>query len=89
MLNCTVYSRPNCHLCDQLVTDLAAYLTEVGLQAELELVDIEGDLQLVTAHGMRVPVLTINGDEICFGRLAINSLNAYLVQTGYLTQHVN
>lgn len=75
MLECVIYTRPNCHLCEQMVADLSGYLAARNQQAQLELIDIEADLALVAAHGTRIPVLQINGQEICYGRLDHAALN--------------
>lgn len=83
MLVFTVYTRPNCHLCEQLVADLNQVLTSKNVQAELEWVDIEADLALLQQHGQRVPVLTLAGKEICFGRLDVSALDTALLDIAF------
>lgn len=53
----TLYSRPDCHLCDEALEMLA----DLGIGCEV--VNIENDLALVRRYGTRVPVLR-RGDEV-------------------------
>ncbi|MFU8839715.1 MAG: glutaredoxin family protein [Nitriliruptoraceae bacterium] len=56
----TLYTRQGCGLCrraEQLVAREAA-------GAEVELVDIDGDDDLVRRYAVRVPVLEIDGTEV-------------------------
>jgi glutaredoxin len=59
----TVYSHPQCHLCDQAMGVLR------GLQAELDFElqqrDISADEALHRAYFERVPVVLLDGDEVC------------------------
>ena len=52
----TLYSRPDCHLCDVA----AALLDELRLEWRKR--DIEGDLELIRRYGRRIPVL-VRGDS--------------------------
>jgi Glutaredoxin-like domain (DUF836) len=56
-----LYSRPGCHLCDQAraVIEAQRARTPFGF---LE-IDIEGDDALELAYGIRIPVVTIDGEE--------------------------
>jgi hypothetical protein len=56
MTRLTLYTRPGCHLCD----DLKAVVTRVSQLMALELieVDVTGDPALERAYGRDVPVLT-------------------------------
>ena len=55
----TMYSRPGCHLCD----DMEAVIHRVGTRVPLtlEVVDISGDPRLESEYGLEVPVLLIDG----------------------------
>ena len=56
-----LYTRPGCHLCD----DARELLAEVSPQTVLRAVDIENDLALIQAYGVRIPVLRKeNGAEL-------------------------
>ena len=55
----TLYSRPGCHLCD----DMKAVIDRVARVAPLsvEVVDISSDLHLEATYGLEIPVLLVNG----------------------------
>ena len=57
-----LYTRPGCHLCEQVVLMLQA------LDAGYTPVDIENDRELEEKYGLRIPVLrlTENGRELFF-----------------------
>lgn len=59
----TVYGRPGCHLCDEAAAELQPLLAEVG--ATLVTVNIEEDDALHRAHLERIPVILVDGTEIC------------------------
>jgi glutaredoxin len=58
-----VYSRAYCHLCDDMVAALIALQPRHGFS--LEVVDVDADPELEARYDLLVPVLTVNGDEIC------------------------
>jgi glutaredoxin len=64
--------RRHCHLCEEA----AFYLRELG--AEFETLDVDGDPELVSAYGMRVPVLLRDGRVLIEGRFDRVSLRAAL-----------
>lgn len=57
-----LYSRPECHLCDE-AEDM---LGRVAPDRAVRVVDIEDDLALIDRYGVRVPVLRIeaSGQEL-------------------------
>ncbi len=59
----TVYSRPQCHLCEEAVGVLAGLQAELGF--ELRQLDITADEALHRAYFERVPVVLLDGDELC------------------------
>lgn len=56
--------RQGCHLCDEAERDLQALLRDFPGTA-LELVDIESDDRLHQRHMERIPVVEIDGREVC------------------------
>jgi len=58
----TVYIRPGCHLCEDMLEHLASLQAALGFT--IETVDISHDAALESAHGTKVPVLHIDGVEI-------------------------
>jgi glutaredoxin len=57
-----LYSRPDCHLCDEA----EHLLSRVAPERAVRVVDIEDDLALIERYGMRVPVLRLEatGQEL-------------------------
>lgn len=53
MSDLILYSRPDCHLCD----DAADLLAVVAPGRDFTVVDIEDDIGLLDRYGIRVPVL--------------------------------
>ncbi len=64
MANLTLYSRPECHLCEEA----ADLLREVEPGVDFEVVDIEPDLELLVRYSLQIPVLrrTRDGLELCW-----------------------
>ena len=60
----TVYSKPDCHLCDEAMSALRALQPELGF--ELAEVDISEDDRLLRAYFERIPVVCLDGgEELC------------------------
>ena len=61
MIALTLYSRPGCHLCDEM----KAVIDRVGrsVPLTLEVIDISTDPQLDAAYGLELPVLAVNGKK--------------------------
>jgi glutaredoxin len=55
-----VYSRPECHLCEQAIARLVAIHGE-GYEFDLREVDIESDDLLLRRHLERIPVVEVDG----------------------------
>jgi glutaredoxin len=59
----TVYSTPDCHLCGEAMSVLSALQRELGF--ELRELDISADETLHRAYFERVPVVAVDGEEVC------------------------
>jgi hypothetical protein len=55
-----VYSRPECHLCEEAIAGLLALHGE-GYRFELHEIDIESDDLLLRRHLEKIPVVEIDG----------------------------
>jgi len=66
-LTFTVYSRRQCHLCDQMLAELRPLLS--GHDVGLEVVDVDADDGLRNRFGHKVPVLVAEDEELCHFRL--------------------
>jgi glutaredoxin len=58
-----IYGREGCCLCDEAHAQLVPLASELGF--ELREVDIERDDELLRAHFERIPVLVLDGEELC------------------------
>jgi len=61
------YTRKGCHLCDAARQLLEPYRLRHGFS--LEVVDVDGDPELVAQHGNCVPVVSVNGKVRFRGRV--------------------
>jgi glutaredoxin len=59
----TVYSTPECHLCEAALAMLETMRGELGF--ELAEVDITDDERLHRAYFERIPVVLLDGEELC------------------------
>jgi glutaredoxin len=57
-----VYSRPECHLCAEAMTALRGLQQELGFGLHER--DIDGDEALQRAYFERIPVVTLDGEEL-------------------------
>ncbi len=64
-----IYMRRGCHLCEVMYERLLLMFELEGWEAEVFLVDIDRDPVLRERYGELVPVLTLNGEELCHFRL--------------------
>lgn len=72
----TVYERAGCHLCDDMVSTLSEWKTELGF--EIERVDVDGSPELAARYGAKVPVLMHGTSEICHFFLDLDALRRSL-----------
>lgn len=57
-----LYSRPGCHLCDEVRQVIVAVRERVAF--DLEEIDIDGSDELTREYGIRIPVVAVNGVEL-------------------------
>ena len=57
----TVYTRENCHLCDDAVDTLTRIAESEGVEIEIEEVDVDEDPELREEYGERVPYVLVDG----------------------------
>jgi thiol-disulfide isomerase/thioredoxin len=63
----TLYGRGWCHLCDEMRAALAPLAAEFGVAVDY--LDIDADPVLVARYDEDVPVLLLDGVELCRHRL--------------------
>ncbi len=57
----TVYTRENCHLCEEAIDTIERVAEEEGVAVDLELVDVDTDSELREEYGERVPYVLLDG----------------------------
>jgi len=72
----TVYSKPDCHLCEEAMDALRRLQAEFAFEL-LEL-DIGCDEALERAYFERIPVIALDGEELC----------EYFVQEGVVRERL-
>jgi glutaredoxin-like protein DUF836 len=61
MIDLTLYTKPDCHLCDEVRAELARLADRYPHQVHS--VDISRDPGLMARYGLRIPVLAVAGRE--------------------------
>ena len=75
MIKLQLYSRPQCHLCEILLEEIEPLVRGV---AEVELVDISEDPDLMRRYGLRIPVLGCGSEELSAFPLDADALREFL-----------
>jgi hypothetical protein len=72
----TLYSRPGCHLCDEMkaVVDRVARWAPVTI----DIIDISNDRQLESRYGLEIPVLLVDGRKAAKYRVTEDELRRIL-----------
>jgi glutaredoxin len=60
-MHVVLYSRPGCHLCDAARDVILAERARTSFA--FEEIDIEGSDELLKEYGIRIPVVTVQGEE--------------------------
>lgn len=72
----TLYTRPGCHLCDEMKAVVRRVQGQVA--CELTEVDISRHEALLKRYGRRIPVLVADGVEVARTRVGVAELLAAL-----------
>ena len=57
----TVYSREECHLCEEALETVRRVAANAPRRVDVETVDVDGDPDLRTEYGERVPYVLVDG----------------------------
>jgi glutaredoxin len=68
----TVYSRPGCHLCEEMKATIDRVARHVPLT--MHVVDISADADLEARYGLEIPVLVVNGKKAAKYRISEEEL---------------
>jgi glutaredoxin len=72
----TIYSRPGCHLCDEMKAVVARVARTLPLR--IEEIDISTDPALEARYGREIPVLMVEGRKAAKYRIAEEELRRVL-----------
>jgi hypothetical protein len=78
MIQLTLYTKPGCHLCEEMKRVIAAVAARVPL--ELTEMDITRDAALEQQYGLAIPVLERDGKVIAKYRVSETALEQRLKQ---------
>ena len=76
MSRLSVYSRADCALCEELLAELLPWAQHRALTVEVR--DVDADAQARRRYGLRIPVLLLDGEPVCHGRLDLAELERLL-----------
>jgi glutaredoxin len=65
----TIYSRPGCHLCDDMKSVVVQVIRSQRQPCTVEEVDVSTNADLEARYGMEVPVLVIDGRKVAKYRI--------------------
>ncbi|HSE64195.1 MAG TPA: glutaredoxin family protein [Thermoanaerobaculia bacterium] len=74
MIRLTLYSRPGCHLCEEMRREVENLLGD--LPHEWDVVDVDRDPELARRYGESIPILFVNGH--LFAKIRLPSLSSKL-----------
>ncbi len=69
MIVLTVYSRPGCHLCDEMKSVVQAVVRTERTPIQVEEIDISTDPELEERFGLEIPVLLVDGRKVAKYRI--------------------
>lgn len=73
-----LYTRAGCHLCEALLVAARPIADRHGVS--IEPIDIETDLDLLRRYRLDIPVLELDGNEVCRHRLDADALERVLTR---------
>lgn len=76
MISLTLYSRPGCHLCDEMKAVVARVAGAIPLS--LQEIDISTDPTLEARYGLEIPVLLVDGKKAAKHRVTEAELTRIL-----------
>jgi len=86
MTRLTLYSRPGCHLCDEMKALVAR--TTRGVAVEIVEIDISGNADLEARYGLEIPVLLVDGRKAAKFRVTEEELTRILAARADTTDRI-
>ena len=78
MIAFTIYSRPGCHLCDEMKAIVEQAARAMTPPAAIDVIDIASDPDLESRYGLEIPVLLVNGKKAAKYRVSEEELRRIL-----------
>ena len=78
VIRLTIYSRPGCHLCDEMKALVARVGRRSALPIAIEEIDISTDPDLEARYGVEIPVLLVEGKKAAKYRISEPELTRLL-----------
>jgi thiol-disulfide isomerase/thioredoxin len=78
----TLYSRPGCHLCDEMKAVVERVIGAAAVRAAVEEIDISTDPALEARYGLEIPVLLVDGKRAAKYRVTEGELTRILLDRG-------
>ena len=75
----TLYTRPGCHLCEEMKVILERVIRDTRVAAQIEEIDIANNPDLEERYGLQIPVLLVNGRKAAKYRISEKELTRLLV----------
>jgi len=74
-MHLTIYSRPGCHLCDEMKAVVERVVRQsAAARLEIEEIDIATDPALEARYGVEIPVLLVDGRKVAKYRVGEQEL---------------
>ena len=74
-MHLTIYSRPGCHLCDEMKAVVGRVVRQSApAPLEIEEIDISTDPALEARYGVEIPVLLVDGRKVAKYRVGEQEL---------------
>ena len=78
MIALTLYSRPGCHLCDEMKAIVRRVAAASPTPIRIDEIDISTDADLEAQYGLEIPVLLVDGKKAAKYRVAEGELKRLL-----------
>ena len=78
MITLTLYSRPGCHLCDDMKAIVQRVVRGAPEPIAIDEIDISTDADLEARYGLEIPVLLVDGKKAAKYRIAEDALRRLL-----------
>jgi glutaredoxin len=75
----TLYTRPGCHLCEEMKVIVERVIRNTRVAAQIEEIDIANNPDLEERYGLQIPVLLVNGKKAAKYRISEMELTRMLV----------